>query len=249
MTARDLADPSSSTALQASSPEFFAYDPGFTGGVYIASGDLDGNGHADIVCGADAGGGPHVTAFSGANGSLMTTFFAYDQRFAGGVRVAAGDVNGDGLGEIICGAGAGGGPHVTVFSSASRVLIASFFAFNPAFTGGIYVAAADVNGDGKAEVIAGAGAGGRPHVTVFGLDGTESHLLLGFFAYDAVFTGGVRVGAVKLSDRSVRLLTAPGPVSLPEVRSFDGTTGAQLDAFFAYEPLFGAGLYVAGAGT
>ncbi|HKQ48536.1 MAG TPA: hypothetical protein VJZ71_10735 [Phycisphaerae bacterium] len=45
---------------------------------------------------------------------------------------------------------------------------------------------------GRANSITGADAGGSPHTKVFsGTDGAE---LLTFFAYDAAFTGGVRVG-------------------------------------------------------
>ncbi len=37
----------------------------------MAAGDLNGDGYADIVTGADAGGGPHVRAFSGLDGTEL----------------------------------------------------------------------------------------------------------------------------------------------------------------------------------
>ena len=56
-------------------------------------------------------------------------------------RVAAGDINGDGKADIIAGAGPGGGPNVTVFSGVDGSPIDAFFAYDPHFTGGLYVAA------------------------------------------------------------------------------------------------------------
>jgi hypothetical protein len=94
---------------------------------------VNGDGRADIITGAGAGGGPHVAVFSGANLQLLASFFAYDPFFPGGVNVAAGDVDGDGHADIITGAGPGGGPHVAVFSGASLQLLASFFAYDPFF--------------------------------------------------------------------------------------------------------------------
>ena len=70
----------------------------------------------EIVTGAGPGGGPHVQVFS-SDGTAMGSFFAYDQGFTGGVRVATGDLNCDGTSEIITGAGPGGGPHVRVFKA------------------------------------------------------------------------------------------------------------------------------------
>ena len=54
--------------------------------------------------------------FSGADGTRLFSFFAFNPAFSGGVTVAVGDVNGDGFGDIIVGAGPGGGPSVSVFS-------------------------------------------------------------------------------------------------------------------------------------
>ena len=154
---------------------FYAYDPLFGGGVYVACGDVDGDGLADVITGAGAGGSPQVRAFSLAGGGIreIASFYAYDQTFGGGVRVAAADVNGDGMADIITGAGPGGGPHVRAFSLAggSVTEVASFYAYDPSFTGGVFVAGGDVNGDGVAEIIAGTTRAGGP-VRVFTIRGT-----------------------------------------------------------------------------
>jgi hypothetical protein len=115
--------------------------PGFHGGVYVAAGDVDGDGRDDVITGAGAGGGPHVKAYSGVDGSLIASFFAFHAGFTGGVRVGAGDVDRDGRLEIIAGAGPGGGPHVRAFSVGGGE-VAGFFAFDLVFTGGVFVAGA-----------------------------------------------------------------------------------------------------------
>jgi FG-GAP repeat len=85
------------------------------------------------------GGGPHVIAFSGANGSIIASFFAYGPGFTGGARVATADTNGDGRLDILTGAGPGGGPHVRAFDGVTLAELDGFFPFNPAFTGGVQV--------------------------------------------------------------------------------------------------------------
>ncbi|MFA5135603.1 MAG: S8 family peptidase, partial [Patescibacteria group bacterium] len=66
-----------------------------------------------IIAGAGYTGGPHVRIFD-AGGNRSVQFFAYAESFRGGVNVAAGDVDGDGIEEIIAGAGTGGGPHIRI---------------------------------------------------------------------------------------------------------------------------------------
>src|SRR5581483_9569963 len=93
-----------------------AYDPFFSGGVRVAQGDFNGDGFVDFVTSVGPGGGPDVKVFNGQGGQVLIQFFVYGQQFTGGVYVAAGDVNNDGVDEIITGADAGGGPDVKAIS-------------------------------------------------------------------------------------------------------------------------------------
>jgi len=70
------------------------------------------------VVGIGSSGAPLVEVYDGGADSPQTSFLAYDPGFTGGVRVAAGDLNGDGLPDIITGAGPGGAPIVEVFDAA-----------------------------------------------------------------------------------------------------------------------------------
>jgi hypothetical protein len=70
-----------------------------------------------------------------------------------GVRVAVGDVNGDKTEDIIVAPGSGAAPHVKVFDGATLGELRSLFAYDAAFTGGVDVAAGDVNCDGFDEMI------------------------------------------------------------------------------------------------
>src|SRR5262249_11954376 len=139
-----------------------------TGGVNVAVGDVNGDGRLDIITAPDAGGGPEGEGFSGTNPATVLADFNAHGTFPGGVRVAAGGVEGDGRADIITGPGPGGGPNVRVFSTVGPApILADFMAYNPTFTGGIYVAAGDVNGDGLADIITGPGLGGGPEVKAF----------------------------------------------------------------------------------
>jgi hypothetical protein len=110
------------------------------------------------------------------------------------VYVAAGDVAGIGRDYIISGAAPGGGPDVTVLDPLPQTptLINSFFTFNPAFTGGVRVAAG-TDQSGKATVLAGAGPGGGPNADAF--NGLTGQLIDSFFVFDPSFAGGIYVAS------------------------------------------------------
>jgi hypothetical protein len=222
---------------------FLAYDASFTGGVYLAAADLKGLGYADIVTGADAGGGPHVKAFDGRTLAMFQSFFAYNTTFTGGVRVAAADVNGDGKADIITGAGPGGGPHVKVFDGVTAAPISSFFAFSSTYTGGVYVAGGNLTGTSPAEVIASQGQGTAAHVRVF--NGQTGGQLADFLAFDSVpFPNGVRVAvADRDGDGLMDIVVGSGPGS-SRVRVFKGTNLTLLNEIIAYDPGFIGGVFV-----
>jgi subtilisin family serine protease len=178
--------------------QFFAYNKNFRGGVYVACGDVDGDGAVEIITGAGRTGGPQVRIFK-PDGRVEGQFFAYDFRFRGGVRVALGDIDGGARNnkrEIITAPGPHGGPHIRIFDNHANVK-GQFFAYNKNFRGGVYVAAGDIDNDGLAEIITGAGPGGAPHVRVFEAD---SQLLGSFYAYKSEFSGGVEVGVVEMAN-------------------------------------------------
>jgi photosystem II stability/assembly factor-like uncharacterized protein len=222
---------------------FFAFNPMFSGGQYVAAGDVEGTGQADIVIGADKGGGPNVTVFN-STGTMVGSFFAYAATFTGGVRVAVGDVRGVGHDDIITAPGPGGAPQINMFDAHGNETVPGFLAFNQFFTQGFFVAAGDVNQTGKAQVIVSIDAGSVPTVGVY--DPLSTLQLQSFYAYDPNFMGGVRVGVIIDGQGNADIITGSGPGGGPLLRIFSGTSDAQIDQFFAYDPNFSAGFFVAG---
>ncbi len=133
---------------------FLAYDKNFTGGVKVTVGDLNNDSYGEIITGTGFGGGPQVRIFSGQGKLFDPGFFAYDKKFRGGVNVATGDLNNDGKDEIITGAGIGGGSHVRIYDNKGRLVDPGFFAFDEQKREGVKVSAADVDGDGRVEIVA-----------------------------------------------------------------------------------------------
>lgn len=232
--------------------EFMAYDPKMISGVHIAAADVNRTGKAIIATGADVGGTPHVRVFDLIAGKVTDQFFPYAENFRGGVRVAMGDVNGDGIPDLITAPGPSQpnseptGPTVRVFDGRNRASIVDFNAYDPRWTSGVWLATGDIVRNGRAEIITGADAGGGPHVRVF--DGLRGQFLADFFPYPTEFNGGVRVAAHDFNNDGVLdFLCAPGPCSTliaPAIRVIDGKTRQPLTEFRAFDATFRGGVFV-----
>jgi hypothetical protein len=169
-----------------------------------------------FVVAPGAGRSPEVRLFTD-QGIFVRGFDAYAPTFRGGASLAVADFDGNGKRTIITGAGLGGGPHVRIFDRNTRA-IGGFFAYDPAFRGGVAVATGDLDGDRKDEIITGAGVGGGPHVRLFTPRGA---ILGGFFAFDKQYKGGVHVASGDLDgDGKAEIIVAGQPDGKALVRTF-----------------------------
>ncbi len=140
----------------------------------------------------------------------------------------------------MAGAGSWSEPRVRVFGGSGSEK-ASFLAFDSGFQGGVRVATGDTNGDGKAEIVVGAGQGGPPVVRVFDAAGQRK---ASFFAFDSTSTSGIYVAAGDLDDDgNAEIVVGAGATG--EVRVFDAS-GNLRTSFSAYHPIpYTEGVHVA----
>jgi len=145
-------------------------DANFRGGARIGAGDLNGDGIADLAVGAGFGGGPRLAIYDGrtlgtTRTKLTDDFFVFESSLRNGAFVSLGDLNGDGKAELIVGGGPGGAPRVLALDGQllvqsrgqEKMPLANFFVGDSQSRDGARVAAQDLNGDGKDELIAAGG--------------------------------------------------------------------------------------------
>lgn len=147
---------------------FFAYDKSFRGGITVATLDSDGDGIDEIVTGTEYG-SPHIQFFSLRPNNvkrLNPGFYAFNKDYKGGVTVAGGDYNGDGIDEIIVGSGIGMEPLVRVFNKRLFTQIKELRPYATHVQSGVVVAAGDVDLDGKDEILTMPRSNGGPNYRV-----------------------------------------------------------------------------------
>lgn len=169
---------------------FRPFGAAYKGALFVSAGNTDRDNALEIVIGKE-GAPPQVRTFN-MRGAELRRWSVYNPSFGGGVRTAIGDLNGDGLREIVTAAGPGGGPHIRIWKTDGTIWGGGFFAFDPTAAGGVSVAVGDIDGDGKDEVVAGSGLGAIPKVRVFDGRGIlKSEFTLG----SKPLPGGLQVAA------------------------------------------------------
>jgi hypothetical protein len=145
-----------------------------------------------FAVGSGVGGGGRLRAYN-SDGSLRFARRVGGPGFLPSIQVATGDVNGDGIEDVVATAGRGGPPFVWVFDGNTGALLRRFQARGDGFRLGLTLAVADFNGDGHGDIVTAPGAGGVPVVRVF--DGESGDVLRAFRAYPLSFRDAVQVAA------------------------------------------------------
>lgn len=216
--------------------------PGFIGGVNLSYAIDPSTGHTVVAAGAGPGGGSTIALVDMFEGKVVDTLVPFPG-FNGAVFSAVGDINNDGVLDVVVGAGRGGAPSVAVYDGKTRKYTKNFYAYDPGFLGGVRVALADVSGDEQLDVITGSGYGATPTVSLF--DGANDYKYIrGFFAYAPGFISGIFVSASDVTgDGIADIVTGAGMGGAPNVVMFDAN-GTNPRSFYAFDPSFRGGVDV-----
>ncbi len=222
-------------------------------GFSVAAGDVNNDSKADIIVCAytgDTGGfgnNGYAEVLDGATGAQLYQFNGTTSGDLFGSSVAAGDVNGDGISDIIAGASRGsiGGVqvgYVRVFDGSTGTLLYQFNGTSSFEFFDVSVAAGDVNNDSKADIIVGALGGDTGGFTNNGyakvLDGATGAQLYQFNGTTSGDQFGSSVASRDINNDGksdiivgARFGNAGGFTGNGYVRVFNGATGAQLYQF------------------
>ncbi|PIR47684.1 hypothetical protein COV06_02255 [Candidatus Uhrbacteria bacterium CG10_big_fil_rev_8_21_14_0_10_50_16] len=208
---------------------FFTYTGATLGGDTIVEYDIDGDGNPEIISANNS-----KVRIHASNGVVLHEFYPYGPNYNQGINLAVGDLEKDGRVDIVTGTKNGGGPHIRIFNGDGVLTSPGFFAFHPLFRGGVNIALGDMDGDGRDEIIAGAGVGGGPQVQVFSKEGRL--LSPGFFAYNENVRTGVSVAVGDVTgDGIADIVTGTGYGSAPMIRVFSSTGKQLLPEFAAFD--------------
>ena len=259
--------------------EISVLSPHFLGGVRVAVGNFVGDSNLELAVAAGPGGGPRVELFRlDANDmptGLPESFYAMNVGFSGGLFVARANTLGTGLDSLVVTADATGGPRVEVFNDNAAIngatpndgrlsnsLVDNFYVFEPAFKGGVRVAAGrNLAAAGGDFVAFAAGPCGGPRVIV--VKDTNSNYMLSddlptaesFYAIEQTWNGGLFVafGDAGSPSTNPELIVSADKGGGPRVVIFTDTNfngkyaddGGPVSSFYAFDKNYTGGVRVA----
>ncbi len=225
-------------------------------GVRVATGDLDNDGLPDVAVAPGRIAAPVIKVFngspqSGVQGTEIVSLriaadATYGASFKGGVSITIGDIVGDTLNDIVLAPSRGpatvkvfrnklvsGAPYAGFIQTPARTFNA--FPGQTGYIGGGTVAAGDVLGLGKQQIVVGSGVGIRGEVNVFDVRAQAATYASLMRIVDPTVPdnrGGVSVTTGDLDgDGRFDVVTGVGAGSGGWVRAYSGRTGSQLYGF------------------
>jgi hypothetical protein len=187
--------------------QFAPYGTNFHGGVNITVERLDGPKKPYRIITGTQSGGAQVRIFSTRGKLINPGCFPYGTGFHGGINVAVANVlPKSAKKEIVVGAGQGGGPQVIVLNNRCQTTGRSWFAYEQSSRSGVWVAAGDVNNDGKDDIVTIPGQGAAPLIKTF--TGRGKKLAKSFYAFTQTNHSGAQVAISDIDGDSLNELIA-----------------------------------------
>ena len=213
--------------------------PTYTGGFRVAKGDVNGDGYTDFAYTTNTG--SFVRVIDGRTQSSLGGFFAYTSTYNRPVNLAIGDINGDGRGDIIVAPGGSGfGPRVRAFSGANyATVLFDKNVYSTSFVSGVSVASADVNGDGKHDIVCAPMAGAGPNVVIY--SGATGTLLNSINAIATGNKSGFSVTADDLTGDGKAEIILAAMSGAQQVIVLDGATLQPRNSFLPFGTTFTGG--------
>ncbi|MBI3956488.1 MAG: VCBS repeat-containing protein [Candidatus Kerfeldbacteria bacterium] len=223
-----------------------AYSSKLRGGFFGATGNVWGDERDETIAGTGDGLSPQVRIFSNT-GVLRGQFYAYDKKLKTGVRIAACDLNGDGIDEIVTVPGKGTAALVKAFDRSGKAVgTTGFYPLGRKFLGGANLVCGDLDGNGTAEILVAAAKGGSPNVLIFQANGKK---IGQFRAQSKTFRGGIVLGLADLNgDGKLEILTAHESGGA-QVRVSTSAGKQAYPTLTPYAKSFKGGLSIAGGDT
>ena len=188
---------------------------------------------------------PVVRLVDATSGAVLAQRTVFEAGFRGGVRVAMGDLDGDGIPEVVAASGPGRVGEIRVFrqqvsggtTTLQELPTYATVPFGPRYTGGVEIAVGDADGDGREDLVA-AMSRGAGTVSVFrsvnAADPIQNTPYRTFTPFGARFDGGATVAVADVgtfaggalvsntaADNRVEIVVGSGPGMRPTVRVYD----------------------------
>jgi len=197
---------------------FFAFDKKLTGGASISAGDVNLDSQKEIIVGAGYGQEPVVKIFSNYS-NFLSSFYAYEKSFKGGINIIAADINNDKSAEIITAPLVDKEPKIKIFNNQGK-LQNEFLAYDKSFLGGVNLASGDIDNDNQMEILTGPGFGGGAHLRAFDANG-KLKIDPRVFVYTN-FRGGISIAETDINnDNKKKIIAATQQVPTSKSISID----------------------------
>lgn len=247
------------TGAQVATTETPAFDAGFKGGVRLAMGDVTGDGVAEVIAAPGRGRMGEIRVFARVGSRLteLTDFRTqpFGSAYTGGIELASGDVDGDGLDDVVAAMSSGSGT-VKAFLAArmpgAPIDGAAAITIQPSvpqnYRGGASVAVADVgtfaNGvlvsglmpDNKMEIVVASGVGMTPRVLVYDVSNRASPRVADTIAPGAYKNqAGISVTSMRANTDIIDdIVVSAGRGGSSFTQIYDGTVSPQDNARLAF---------------